>query len=287
MKRFFQNILVFVVIFILLKPDAMAGESPYVSSLSKEGCGKNALMLVSFNGKDFGATKSPEELEYLVKLFSPADIIALQEVVAKKGGTQAVARFDEALDRTGASWDYHVSEATLGSEQERFAALWKPSSVKFLKPKSGLVLELDGLVRNPYAAFFQWKNSYFGVYSFHLAPTKKNPLNEARIVAENKKYFDIENSFFVGDFNLSGNELSEYFEKKLGGTRQIFAKTSLNMKLGKNGNYFHSEYDNIFTHGKVRVCKSGVVDFVPHFRDLKSARSLSDHLPVFVVFTME
>lgn len=287
MKRFLENLFFFGVLFILLKPDVMA-QTQYVSTLSKDGCGKESILLVSFNGKDFGDTKSAEELEYLAKLFAQADIIQLQEVVAKKGGSNAVARFDMELDRTGASWDYHVSEPTVGTEQERLATLFKTSKIRFFKPKSGLFHEFDDmLVRDPYLTLFTVNGNPLAIYSFHLAPTKKNPENEARIIASKKEKFIEWNMFLVGDFNLSGKKLQPYFEKELGFTPHIQGKTSLKTKIDTKGNYLHSEYDNIYSKGGIKVCKAGIVDFVPHFGDLKSARYVSDHLPVFVVFTFE
>lgn len=287
MKRFLENLFFFGVLFILLKPDVMA-QTQYVSMPSKDGCGKDSVLMVSFNGKDFGDSKSSQELEFLAKLFKEADIIQLQEVVAKKGGSNAVARFDEELDRTGANWDYHVGEPTPGVEQERMAALWKPSRVKIYKPKFRLLDDFDdSLVRNPYVSLFSIGAKYFAVYSFHLAPTKKNPQHEAEIIASKSQYFHEKNVFLVGDFNLSYQKLEKYFEKQLGFTHHIEGKTSLKAKVDTKGNYLQSEYDNIYSKGNIKVCKSGIVDFVPRFSDLKSARYVSDHLPVFVVFTFE
>lgn len=274
--------------FSLLIPFSSLAETEYFSKISKEGCPNDSLILVSFNGHDFGDTKSNEELSFIANLMKYADIIQLQEIVAKKGGSNAVARFDSELDRTDASWDYHVSEPTTGSTQERFASLWKQSSVNFHKPNSGLIERFNGfMVRPPYMSDFSKGEKKFTIYSFHLAPTAKNPKKEASAISTYQSFFQQQNMFFVGDFNLGNKNLNPYFEKELGFTHQISGKTSLRTKLDKKGKYLKSEYDNIYTRGNIKVCKAGIVDFVPKFKDLESARMISDHLPVFVVFSFK
>ena len=60
------------------------------------------------------------------------DVIALQEVIAGYGGAQAVARLAGELNRTGAKWDFVVSNPTQSSSPqaaERYAYLWKTSQV--------------------------------------------------------------------------------------------------------------------------------------------------------------
>ena len=54
-----------------------------------------------------------------------------------------------------------------------------------------------------------------------------------------------------------------------------------------NNDCLASEYDNIFYKGsKIHLIKSGVVHFYKEFSILKEARKISDHLPVYLEFSI-
>jgi hypothetical protein len=62
------------------------------------------VTIISWNLKDFGKTKSADEINFIAATVKPYDIVLIQEVVAKDpGGAQAVGRLAEALNRLGAS----------------------------------------------------------------------------------------------------------------------------------------------------------------------------------------
>ena len=88
--------------------------------------------LVSWNNRDFGKTKSAEEIEHIAEILRDYDIIAIQEVVAGYGGSQAVARLADELNRKGSKWDCSISYATKSPKYktEKYAFLWKTSKVK-------------------------------------------------------------------------------------------------------------------------------------------------------------
>ena len=82
--------------------------------------------------------------------------MAIVEVVAGLGGSQAVARLADELNRKGSKWDYSISDPTTGSpsKSERYAFLWKTSKLKkigaaFLENKYQTEIE-----REPYLATF-------------------------------------------------------------------------------------------------------------------------------------
>jgi len=58
--------------------------------------------LISWNLKDFGKSKSDVEINFIANTLKNYDVIAIQEVVAGEGGSQAVARLADALNRKGA-----------------------------------------------------------------------------------------------------------------------------------------------------------------------------------------
>ena len=95
---------------------------------------KGEITFISWNIKDFGQSRDDNEIRAIAQLIRHADIVAIQEVVAKHpGGAQAVARLVDQLDRMGANWDYSISEPTKSTsshKSERYAFLWKTSKVK-------------------------------------------------------------------------------------------------------------------------------------------------------------
>jgi endonuclease/exonuclease/phosphatase family metal-dependent hydrolase len=68
--------------------------------------------LVSWNLKDFGKSKSDEEINFIANTLKNYDVVAIQEVVAGEGGAQAIARLADALNRKGSMWDYSISNPT-------------------------------------------------------------------------------------------------------------------------------------------------------------------------------
>lgn len=90
------------------------------------------LKVISWNVENLGKSKSDSTITYIANILKEYDVVALQEVVAGYGGTQAVAKLAEELNRKGSKWDYVVSEPTTGSsyKTERYAFLWKTKNVK-------------------------------------------------------------------------------------------------------------------------------------------------------------
>ncbi|MFZ2193276.1 MAG: endonuclease/exonuclease/phosphatase family protein [Candidatus Moraniibacteriota bacterium] len=262
-------------------------KSPYVTKIIRLNGARNSLVLVSFNGGNFGKSKSAEELEFIAEMFREADLIAIQEVSTSDFGAQAVARLADDLNRKGNKWDYVISNSTHKSKgRERFGFLWKTRRINALPRSANLINSLeDSLEREPAKMFFKVNDKSFSLMSFHLVPTKKNPLNEVIALGHNPDVFPANNAIIVGDFNLGHEKLNSVFENQLNFRHQIEGKTSLKSKL-KDGNYYMREYDNIFVRGNITICQVGILDFVPSFSDLSVARKISDHLPVFIEFIL-
>ena len=72
------------------------------------------------------------------------------------------------------------------------------------------------------------------------------------------------------------------------GYQPIFTeqKTSLRQKC-MNDDCLASEFDNAFYNtSKVTLLKSGIIHFYTNFIDLKAARKISDHVPIFFQFSL-
>lgn len=247
------------------------------------------LNICSWNLKDFGKSKTDLQIDFIAKTLRGYDVIAVQEVVAGPGGPQAVARLNDALNRTGAKWDYTISHGTSSDRysKERYAFFWKTSKTSmvgeaWLEKKYNLQI-----IREPYLARFRVGKKQFTLVTFHAIPTAKQPETEIKYFQYLPAEYPADVLVFCGDFNLSQSH-SVFNPLKKAGYPAAFSnqKTSLRQKC-INGDCLASEYDNFFyNQAKINCINAGIIPFYTTFADIKTARKLSDHVPVFLKFSM-
>lgn len=259
----------------------------FTFSISAQG--QSIVSVCSWNLKNFGKSKTDQEIEIIANTVRSFDVVAIQEVVAGYGGSQAVARLHDALNRKGAKWEYVISEATSSSpyRSEKYAYLWKSSKLKKVG-EAWLEMEYSHLIeREPYFIRFNSNGKHFTLVSFHALPKAKQPETEIKYF----KYFDgiypTENLLFCGDFNLPSTHSVFNPLKKMGYAPALQGmKTSLRQKC-INGDCLASELDNFFyNEAKFQYLKSGIIPFFEDFPTLKEARLLSDHVPIFFNFVL-
>lgn len=285
-------VLLTVMLFFVLRrqnkntdPPANEYDTMGTTSLASPG----EVTICSWNIKDFGKSKTDGTIEFIASTIKDMDVVAIQEVVAGNGGSQAVARLADALNRKGAKWDYTISNPTSSKESgtERYAFIWKPGRVK----KTGDAwLEQqysDQIDREPYMATFQAKNKFFTVASFHAIPKSKQPETEIRYLRFVPDEYPGKNLIFGGDFNCPESHSVFNALKSMRYTPVfIKQKTSLRSKC-INNDCLASEYDNIFCNrAQVRVINSGVIHFYKSFANIKDAYKVSDHIPVYMKFSV-
>jgi len=263
--------------------DAFSETGAAVEALA--GSGNETVKLITWNLLNFGKSKDDQEMAFIADLLRPYDVVAVQEVNTGPDGAQAVARLDDELDRRGAQWDYVVSEPTTGAGSERYAYLWKPSRVRLLGRAWLEAALADDLNREPYLARFETLQSrqQMLLASLHAVPRAKHPADEIALLDELHRLYRDDHLLILGDFNLSQKHQA-WDELKAAGYQPVIVdqKTSLRRKR-KDGQHLANEYDNIFYEPAfLQVGASGVVDFTGEFRTLKQARTISDHLPVFM-----
>lgn len=246
------------------------------------------VKVVSWNLKDFGKSKTDAEISMIADLTRGFDLLAIQEVVAGAGGPQAVARLADELNRKGERWDYAISELTSGSsahKSERFAFLWKRSRLKLLgKPwleaRYGMLIE-----REPFYARFIAGRQIFTLSNFHAITKSQQPEREIKYFKFLPAAYAGDNLVFCGDFNVPQSHSVFNSLKKIGYLAALKnQKTSLRQRcIGED--CLSSEFDNFYYNGsKIRLQSAGVMHFYRRFKDIKLARKLSDHIPIFVVF---
>jgi endonuclease/exonuclease/phosphatase family metal-dependent hydrolase len=253
----------------------------------------NSITIISWNIQDLGQSKSDEEIDFIVNILKDFDIVAIQEMVGKHpAGAQKVAQITDELNRKGSKWDYRISNPTKSPSaymSERYALLWKTSKVD-IKGRAYLDNELASVInREPYIGKFKLKSSEntFHVVNFHSRKHDDKPELEIQYFNKYQQRLNTDKLLIVGDFNLNEkhqvwNELYQQgFKSALNGK-----KTTLKQKCSKR-NYLSHEIDNIYYSKSVISVNSGVIDYVEMCKNLKTARLISDHLPVFMEFNFE
>jgi deoxyribonuclease-1-like protein len=245
--------------------------------------------LLSWNLENFGQSKSAQEIAFIANTIQNYDIIAIQEVVAGYGGAQAVARLADALNRTGAKWDYVISDPTSSSayKKERYAFIWKTNKVQkkgdaWLEKKNNL--EID---REPYYCTFQYEKKVFTVVNFHAITKSKQPETEIKYFKFLPDEYPQLHLIFTGDFNCPQSHTVFNPLKKMGYIPILIGqKTSLKQAC-KNNECLASEFDNIFFQpSKFKKIDAGSILFYKNFNSLKDARSISDHIPIWIEFSL-
>tara|TARA_R110002124_G_scaffold136386_2_gene299287 strand:+ start:200 stop:1108 length:909 start_codon:yes stop_codon:yes gene_type:complete len=246
--------------------------------------------VLSWNIENLGKSKSNSELAFMAKTITAFDIIAIQEVVAGYGGAQAVARLVEELNRKENSWDYVISDPTSSSayKTERYAFLWKKNKIKkigraWLEKKYNQ--EID---REPFLCTFEYNKKQFTLVNFHAITKNRQPETEIKYF----KFLPLEypdlNLIFAGDFNCPQSHNVFNPLKKMG-YQPVFTnqKTSLKKECDLT-DCLASEFDNIYYNtARITVTRFGVLSFYNEFDSLKQARTISDHIPIWMNFSIK
>lgn len=245
--------------------------------------------LISWNIENLGTSKSDETITFIANTLRDYDLIAIQEVVAGYGGAQAVARLADELNRKGAKWDYVISDPTSSSayKTERYAFIWKTSKLKkigkaWLEKKYHL--EID---REPYFCTFQNENKQFTIVNFHAITKNRQPETEIKYFKFLPDEYPNLNLIFAGDFNCPQSHTVFNPLKKMGyQSILVNQKTSLKQEC-KNDICLASEFDNMYYKtSKIKALNSGIIPFYKKFNSLKSARIISDHIPIWFEFSL-
>ncbi|WP_366183627.1 endonuclease/exonuclease/phosphatase family protein [Flavobacterium ovatum] len=245
--------------------------------------------LLSWNIENLGKSKSDSEITFMANTIKDFDIIAIQEVVAGYGGSQAVAKLADELNRKGNHWDYTISEPTSSSayKTERYAFIWKTNKVKKLGSawlEKKYHLEID---REPFYCTFEAENKTFTLVNFHAITKSKQPETEIKYFKFLPAEYPTLNLIFTGDFNCPQSHTVFNPLRKMG-----YAPILTNQKTSLKRDCIldeclASEYDNLFYNSnKVVIKNAGVLFFYKKFNSLQEARSISDHIPIWAEIEM-
>lgn len=244
-----------------------------------------SLTIGSWNIQNMGKSKSDAEIQFMANQIRNFDVVAIQEVATGPAGAQAVGRLGEALNRLGDKWDYTISDPTTAKAggSERYAFMWKTSKLKRLGHAwldSNYRSEID---REPYCIRLKGVKKTFTLVSFHAVPKDKHPETEIKYLRFLPEKYPDEKMVFCGDFNCPQSHNVFNPLKEMGYLPAFKGqKTTLRTQC-KNNDCLASEYDNFyFRRDYLQVLESGIVPFYTSFKEVKEARQISDHLPVFI-----
>ncbi|KVV14352.1 endonuclease/exonuclease/phosphatase family protein [Flavobacterium sp. TAB 87] len=247
-------------------------------------CINAQVKLVSWNIENIGKSKSDQEISFIANTISDFDLVAIQEVVAGFGGTQAIARLADELNRGGTKWNYIVSDPTSSSayKTERYAFLWKNTTIKLVgKPwlEEKYNLEID---REPFYATFQYKKKQFTVVNFHAITKNKQPEREIKFFKFLPFQYPTLNLIFVGDFNCPQSHTVFNPLNKMGYKPVLVGQKTSLKKSCIDSQCLASEFDNIFYNDlKITIKSAGIIPFFKIFGTLQEARKISDHIPIW------
>lgn len=247
------------------------------------------IKVISWNVENLGKSKSDSTITYIANTLKEYDVIALQEIVAGYGGTQAVAKLADELNRKGSKWDYVISDPTTSSayKTERYAFLWKTSKVKkigdaWLEKKYSL--EID---REPFYCTFKYNEKSVTLVNFHAITKSKQPETEIKYFKFLPLEYPLLNLFFIGDFNCPQSHTVFNPLKKMGYVSVFKNQKTTLKKACKKEICLASEFDNIwYNSSKIKVLKFDVIHFYKDFNSLKEAGEVSDHIPIWVEISL-
>lgn len=264
----------------------------FIFSVTSISTYSQIFSIVSWNISHFGKTKNASEIKKIAQIVKDFDIVTIQEVVAiDPAGAKAVARLADELNRMGAKWDYRVSDPTNSSsgKTERYAFVWKTKKVKLID-RPWLDKTFDHIIiREPYLARFKIGDDQILLVNYHSRVHDEKPEEEIVCFYQYPKLFPEDKIIIGGDFNKAvSNKVFEPLRLFGFSPNLENQKTTLKRKCGKKGAYLNHPIDFILVDtDDFIIHKSGVVDFVNDCHRLNIARTLSDHLPVWVEVEVE
>jgi deoxyribonuclease-1-like protein len=298
MKNLFRSLAVCSVLATLL---IVSGCDQLKSTLNKNSGGTtntllrddNSIAIASFNIQVFGQSKlkKKEAMDVLAKVVRHYDVVAIQEV--RSTSQDVLPNFVKLINADGSRYDF-VLGPRLGrtSSKEQYAYVYDTNRINFVAgseytaPNPG-----DQMHRAPFVASFQTKSSSAGqpfsftLVNIHTDPdeTKQelNALDDVFVYVQNRNRNE-DDVILLGDLNVS--------EKKLGQLGQL-PNIDWVVKGAPTNTRGSKSYDNIVFNKRTTVeytGKSGVMNLLETFDlTMDEALQVSDHMPVWAVFSMQ
>lgn len=251
--------------------------------------GGDTVTIASFNIQVFGTSKSKDtkSMAVLAKIIRQFDIVAIQEIRAKD--QSILPRFVERINAGGAHYR-HVLGPRLGrtTSKEQYAFVYNAATIELIEGSVATVPDpSDRLHRPPLIARFRVRgpptNDAFTLINIHTDPDEtKTEIPTLRDVYDFVRQSNAaeDDMILLGDFNANEKKI-----RKLGWPARIHAA----IKDLKTNTRETESYDNLlFEHAATAeyTGQFGVLNFrKQHDLSLKDALRVSDHMPIWAVFS--
>lgn len=251
------------------------------------------LAVANFNIQVFGVSKAKklEVMEALGSVISHFDVVAVQEIRDKSG--KAIQALEEQVDALGRDYET-VLGPRLGrtSSKEQYAYLYRTDVLEFIEAYTFDDSREDTFHREPFIAQFKARESNFSfvLITLHTDPddatTEINALPQ--VVTDARAHFPEEARFVIlGDLNA---DCAYYDEDELSsplrgeGFRWLITN-GMDTNLARSA----CAYDRIIITEETAPYFTGTSGVFPFDEILglsaKEAKAVSDHYPVYGVFT--
>ncbi|TXE15699.1 hypothetical protein ES692_15585 [Psychroserpens burtonensis] len=126
----------------------------------------------------------------------------------------------------------------------------------------------------------------FHVVNFHSRTHSDQPELEIELFKDYHQRLNTDHILIAGDFNINErHNIWDGFYQQGYKSAVKSSKTTLKRKCS-SGDYLSHSIDNIYYSKRIKLFNSGVVDYVETCKNLLAARKISDHLPVFLEFSI-
>ena len=271
---------------------ACVAEAP-VEDKSSQAPSTEPLAIANFNIQVFGVSKAgkPEVMAALGATISHFDVVAIQEIRDKSG--RAIHALEHEVDALGRDYETVIGPR-LGrtSSKEQYAYLYRSDVLEFIEAYTFDDSSDDIFHREPFIAHFKARNNDFSfvLITLHTDPDEAtseiNALPE--VMADARAHFPGEARFMIlGDLNA---DCAYYDEEDTSSTLRgdgyrWLITNAMDTNLARSA----CAYDRIIITKETAPYFTGTSGVFPFDEALglspKEAKAVSDHYPVYGIFT--
>ena len=253
----------------------------------------NTLAIANFNIQVFGVAKAgkPEVMKTLGKIITRFDIVAIQEIRDKSG--RAIKALEREVDALGKDYTV-ITGPRLGrtSSKEQYAYIYRTEALEYIEAYT-YEDEDDTFHRPPFIARFMARGGDFSfvLITVHTDPDEATEEIEAlpKVVDSARNHFPREPHLIIlGDLNA---DCAYYDERnKTGALRDESYRWLITNTMDTNLAASQCTYDRIIITAETTPYTTGHANIfrfdTEYGLSRAQAKRVSDHYPVFALFTL-
>jgi len=242
----------------------------------------NQLSIISFNIQILGRTKisNPEVVSIIIDIIDDYDLIAIQEL--RDATDETITKLKQLMPE---NYKFIIGlREGRSSSKEQAIYIYNDKILDFVFEYNYEDIS-DIFERSPYVASFQTddKKLKFQIANVHISPKDANSeITYLAVLASQLITKHQQEIILVGDFNADGSYFKEENLSNLFSNFNIVIGNDLDTTVSPSNN----TYDRIITSSKllIKIMQSGVLYFESYLTPNITAKQISDHYPVYMVF---